>query len=406
MKSPWKAIQRPALLNRIGIVLTAAVMLLAVSCEPEPQAPEMASEAAASASIGRIFVGTGTGQAREGIYSFRFDNETGALSFEHKTEGVRNPTFIALSPDQRYLYSVNEVGGEGSVSAFSIDEQTGVLTLINQQSTRGAGPCYVSTDRSGRWVLAANYGSGSVCAFPVREDGGLDEASGFVQHTGASIDPERQTGPHAHYINVGPQNRVFAVDLGIDKVMIYTLDDAGQLVPHDPAAVEMTPGDGPRHLDVHPNGQYLYVMNELAGSVTAFAYDADQGTMTKIHTISALPEDFEGFNKSADIHVHPSGRFLYASNRGDYNSIAIFAIDETSGRLTLVGHQHEAVVWPRNFAIDPAGTFLLVANRNDNAIAVFRIDPNTGVLIATDHRAEVPGPTCIKFSGPVAGGMG
>jgi len=346
----------------------------------------------------RIFVGTSTGDASVGIYSFRFDTQTGALVEEGHTPQVFNPSYITISPDGEYLYSVNEGGRENSaVSAFRIDRATGALERLNQQPSYGPAPCYVSTDRTGRWVFSAHYTGGSVALFPVEADGRLGEAADTVQHTGSGPNTSRQERAHAHFIRPDPQDRfVYAVDLGIDRIRIYELDrDNGELLPKGEAAV--APGAGPRHLTFHPNGRYAYVINELNGTVTAFHYNADDGSLTEFQTESTLPAGYTGDNGSADIHVHPSGNFLYASNRGETSSIAIFTIDESTGRLTLAGHQVDLINWPRNFAIDPTGNFLLAANQRGNDIVVFRIDEQTGQLTPTGHSVAVPGPTCIQF---------
>lgn len=347
-----------------------------------------------------VYVGTWTeGQDDGGIHVLELDPSTGALSSQHPVTPAVNPSYLTLSPDGRYLYSVNQTTDAASVSAYEVDEATGALTVLNTVPAGGASPCYISIDASGEWVLVANYVSGTVAVFPVRADGSLGPPTDRVQHTGSSVHPERQTAPHAHYFDVDPSNRfALAVDLGIDQVRIYPLDtERGRIEEQRVRDVTTPPGTGPRHLDFHPNGQYAYLVGELTGTVTAYRYDPDKGQMDALQTISSLPEGFDGTNKSADIHVHPSGAFLYASNRGDADSIVIYAIDPDDGTLSLVGHQDEAVEWPRNFAIDPSGQFLLVANRHANRITVFRIDEETGALTFTGHAADVPEPMCIKF---------
>lgn len=349
-----------------------------------------------------VYIGTGTNDPEEGIHALRFDAATGEL---HRAGGevtpILNPTFLALSPDARFLYAVSEASGMGTVHAYRVDDTTGTLTFLNQQSTGGDGPAYVSTDRTGRWVLVANYGGGSVALLPTA-DGHLGEAADVVQHTGTGPNKERQEAPHAHYIHVSPDNRyAYAADLGIDRVRVYRLDDEqGSLTSAPVLEVATAPGAGPRHLDFHPNGRFAYLVGELDGTVTAYAYDAVSGDLSALQVLSALPADFAGHNQSADIHVHPSGRWLYVSNRGDFDSIAVLGIDDATGRLTLIEHQANGIGWPRNFAIDPTGRWLLVANRRLDNITVFEIDAETGRLSATDQHIGVPAPTNITFVVP------
>jgi 6-phosphogluconolactonase len=256
----------------------------------------------------------------------------------------------------------------------------------------------MSVDATGRFVLVANYGSGSVCVLPIGRDGGLGDAADVVQHQGSSVNPRRQQGPHAHSITLDAANRyAFAADLGIDKVMVYRLDTAsGKLIPNDPPWAQVKPGAGPRHFDFHPSGKYAYLINELDSTITAFAYDASRGIIREIQTVPTLPADFRGASTCADVHVSPSGKFLYGSNRG-HDSIVIFRIDEATGRLSYVGHELTQGKTPRNFAIDPTGTFLLAANQNSDTIVTFRIDQQTGKLTPTGHVAEAPMPVCLKL---------
>ena len=347
-----------------------------------------------------IYVGTYNRQGSEGIYVYRMDPSSGALELSSKVGGVDNPSFLAIDPQQRYLYAVNEVarsadGSSGAVSAFSIHQQTGELSYLNRQPSHGAGPCHLTVDRTSSFVLVANYASGSLSVLPILRDGGLGEATDAVQHEGSSVDPDRQDGPHAHSITLDPGNRyAFAPDLGIDRVMVYELDLAqGKLRPHD--EVQTRAGAGPRHFSFHPTGKYAYLINELDSTLTAFAYDGGSGTLTEITTVSALPEGFEGTSHCADVHVSPSGRFVYGSNRGD-DSIVVFEIDERSGRLTYVGHEPTQGETPRNFAVDPTGAFLLAANQNSDTIVVFRIHEQTGKLIPTGDSVEVSEPACLK----------
>ncbi len=350
-----------------------------------------------------VCVGTYTRGEREGIYVYRINLSTGALKFVTKTAGAVNPSFLAADPKNRYLYAVNEVkeidgNPGGAVSAFSINLKTGSLTPLNRQPSHGTAPCYLSVDKTGRYVLVANYSSGSLSVFPIREDGQLGEATDVVQHQGSSINPRRQKGPHAHSIVVDPTNRyVFAADLGTDKVMIYKLDlTEGKLKPNDQPWVQIKAGAGPRHLAFHPSCRYAYLINEIDSTLIAFAYDQRHGTLKELQTFPAVPEDFSGTSYCADVHVSPSGRFVYGSNRG-HNSIVIYAIDEATGKLIYVDHEETQGRTPRNFAIDPTGTFLLAANQNTDTIVTFRIDPRTGKLEPTGHVTEVPAPVCIRI---------
>ena len=284
---------------------------------------------------------------------------------------------------------------EGQVSGFNIDTKTGRLELLNRQSSKGRGICYVSTDENNK-VIAANYSSGSVTLFPVDNKGMMSQASSIMQHSGSSINKERQEGPHAHYIEQGFGGLLYAADLGTDKIMLYKLN-GNQLTPHTPDHIATHPGAGPRHIDFHPGGKYLYVLNELEGSVTCFEYSPIDNKFERLQTISSLPADFEGFNKSADIHIHPSGQFLYASNRGDMNSIAAYHIDQTSGWLTLVEIENEEIAWPRNFVISPDGKYLLCANRDDDSVSIYTIDANNGQLNYSGQKVKAPKPICVKF---------
>ena len=350
-----------------------------------------------------VYVGTYTSGDSEGVYICRLDLSTGKLTLVKTVKGLVNPSFLAIDPQHRYLYSVDEVrkfegGSGGAVSAFSINRKTGDLTFLNQQQTRGAAPCHLSVDKSGKFVLTANYRGGNVSVFPILSDGKLGAMTDFVQHHGSGLDPQRQNAPHAHSIIMDPSNRyAFAADLGIDKIMIYKFDTTkGKLIPNDESSVKLKPGAGPRHFTFHPNGKYAYVINELNSTITAFLYDETHGRLKEVQTVSTLPEDFSGKNTCADIHVSPSGKFIYGSNRG-HDSIVIFAIDTQTGKLTYVGHEPTQGRIPRNFAIDPTGTFLLAENQKSNNIVTFRINLQTGKLNSTGNVIEIPSPVCIKM---------
>jgi 6-phosphogluconolactonase len=337
----------------------------------------------------------------DGIFVYRLDMASGALDKLSATAGLTNPSYLAIDPKGRYLYAVQEMEAHanqpgGAVSGFAIDPHTSALKPINTQPTHGIHPCYVSLDQSGRWLMAANYSSGSICVLPLEEGGALGPATATLQHSGSSVNPERQAGPHAHSIMVDPGNRfVLAADLGLDQIVVYQLDaKRGSLTEHHRA--DLRPGAGPRHLTFHPSGRYLYCMNELDSSITVFDYDAAQGTLRELQTVSALPDDFSGSNSGADIHVHPNGRYLYSSNRG-HDSIAIFALDDTTGLLQPSGHVATGGRTPRNFAIDPTGTFLFAANQATDTVVSFRIDRATGGLTPTGLVTEVPRPVCVRI---------
>ncbi len=354
----------------------------------------------------RVYIGTYTQRLPhadskgEGIYVCDLDMRTGELVFISKLIGIVNPSYLAIEPQQRYLYAVSEVeehNGKpgGIVGAFQIDSQTGDLTPINQQSSHGTAPCYVSIDQNGKWALVANYGSGSAATYPINADGSLGEAHATIQHEGSSINPNRQEGPHAHCIVLDPTNQYVSIaDLGLDKVLVYSLNQqTGQLSPTANPSVAITPGSGPRHLAFHPDGHHVYVINEMASTITAFAYE--DGNYRELQTISTLPDDFDGISNTAAIHVAPSGRFVYGSNRG-HDSIAIFACDAATGRLTAIGHESTQGKTPRDFVIDPTGTYLLAANQDTDTVISYRIDQETGALSATGYLANVPTPVCLK----------
>ena len=352
-----------------------------------------------------LYVGTYTSGPSEGIYTYRMNVETGELKRIGSTKAV-NPSFLAVDAShgiQRYLYAVNEVKdfagkSSGAVSAFSIDSRTGSLNFLNQQASMGADPCHVIVDRTGRFAIVANYTGGSVSVFPIQRNGNLGPASDVIQDHGSSVNKERQEGPHAHCTILDNSNRyALASDLGLDKVMIYRFDAmAGKLRPAKEPWVQFEPGAGPRHLTFHPKGKYFYVISELNSTLTAFRYDQLNGTLRPMQTVSTLPRDYSGPNSCADVHVSPSGKFLYGSNRG-HDSIVVFAVDENTGKLDYLEHASTQGKTPRNFTIDPAGKFLLAANQGSDSIVTLGIDQLTGRLKSTGHVAEVPAPVCVKF---------
>jgi 6-phosphogluconolactonase len=352
-----------------------------------------------------LYVGTYTRDKSKskGIYRCAFDTATGKLGEPALAAEIHDPSFLALHPNKRFLYAVAELDrfdgkSSGAVAAFALDAKSGELKPLNQKPSGGAAPCHLVVDRRGKHVLAANYGGGSTVVFSIAADGCLDEQTCFVQHTGKSSDPARQQGPHAHAVALDSANRfAFVADLGLDKVLIYRYDaDKGKLTKNEPAFAGVAAKSGPRHFAFHPNQRYAYVINEMGNTVTALKYDADKGALEPMQTISTLPSDYKKPTWTAEIQVHPSGKFLYGSNRG-HDSIAIFTIDDRTGKLTAAGHQGEGIKTPRNFTIDPSGKFLLVANQDSDSIVVFRIDARTGALSATGEKVEVGKPVCLQF---------
>jgi 6-phosphogluconolactonase len=352
---------------------------------------------AAEAESWRVYIGTYTRGDSEGIYQLELNAETGALSATDLAAATENPSFLALHPELPVLYAVGEMAAGGTVSAFAVDPASGELSLLNAQSSEGPGPCHVAVSPGGSLVAVANYSGGNVALLPVGDDGSLEAATAVMQHEGSSVHP-RQQAPHAHSVIFDASGAyLFAADLGIDKMMSYRVDaGANPLAPNEPPHAALAPGAGPRHFVFHPAGEFAYAVNELDNTVTAFAYDADTGALTTIHSAGTLPADFDGQNTTAEIRVHPSGRFLYASNRG-HDSIAAFAIDEASGRITPIGQTSTQGQTPRNFNLDPSGKWLLAANQASDTVVVYSIDPDTGTLTPTGHSLEVPTPVCVLF---------
>ena len=350
-----------------------------------------------------MYVGTYTKGASKGIYAYRYDADSGkTISLGLAAESV-NPSFLAVDPTYRHVYAVNEVqdykgGKSGGVSAFQIEPKTGKLAFLNEVASRGKDPCYVALDRSGKFALVANYTSGNIAVFPILKDGRLGESSSFVQHNGKGSNPERQEGPHAHWIETTANNRFALVaDLGLDEVLVYRFDPSqGTLTPNSPSFVKVEAGVGPRHIAIGKNQNFIYTVNELKSSITSFTYDPATGVLKSVQTISTLPQGFSGENDAAEIHIHPNGKFLYASNRGD-DSIAAFSIDPLTGHLKSIGHFPTRGKTPRNFEIDPTGSRLFVANQDSNNIVVFRVDGETGLLTATADVLDVPSPVSILF---------
>jgi len=345
-----------------------------------------------------VYIGTYSKGGSKGIYVYRLDGKTGQLTDTGQTAEAQNPSFVELHPNGRFLYAVSEGGKSGAVSAFAINAETGGLTFLNQQSSHGTSPCHLSVDATGKLLTVANYSSGTVAALPVQDDGKLGEATSVKKHEGSSVNPQRQKEPHAHSCTIDAANRfAFAADLGLDKILVYRLDvEKGELTPNEVPFAAVHPGAGPRHFAFHPSNRYGYVINEIDSTITAFTYDAEEGALNEIHSLSTLPADYSGKNSCADIHIDPAGKFLYGSNRG-HDSIVIYSIDEATGRLTLVGHESTQGRTPRNFGLDPTGSFLLAANQDTNNVVVFRVDQKTGRLTPTGQSIEVPSPVCVKF---------
>jgi 6-phosphogluconolactonase len=352
-----------------------------------------------------VYFGTYTGAKSKGVYVSRLDPASGTLTPPQLAAETSSPSFLAVHPGGAFLYALNEVnafGGKptGSVSAFAIDRKSGLLKELNQQSSVGPGPAHLIVDKDGRNVLVANYGGGSVAVVPIGKDGRLKSPSAFVQHTGSSVNPQRQKEPHAHSINLDPANRfAYVADLGLDKILVYRFDAGkGLLTLNDPSSASLKPGAGPRHLALDQAGKFAYVINELNCTITVFSNDTTKGELREVQTISTLPpgQAMQSSYSGAEVQVHPSGKFLYASNRG-HDSIAVFTIEPGTGRLTYVENEPTQGSTPRGFGIDPDGGYLLAGNQKSDSVVVFRIDPQSGKLAPTGNKIEVGAPVCVKF---------
>ncbi len=356
----------------------------------------------------RVYVGTYTeGTKSEGIYRLAFDSETGALTEPRLVAKTVNPSFLAIHPSGKFLYAVNEVGDfdgshEGAVSGFGIDAATGGLRPINQQTSKGVAPCHLSVHPDGTGVIVANYGTGTVSVIAVKTDGTLGPLGVvFRAEAGSGVDPGRQAGPHAHCVRFDPSGRlVLQADLGADRIHALRFHTSVETAPlRFVGETKSAPGAGPRHLGFHPNGSFVFVNNEMNSTVTAYRLDVSSGTIDEIETESTLPEGNHEGNSTAETVVHPSGKFVYVSNRG-HDSIAIFEIDPESGKLTPRGHQKTGGKTPRNFNIDPSGKWLIAANQSSDSLTVFRIDAETGALTQVGGPVEVPAPVCVVFQKP------
>ena len=383
---------RPNLITGLLLIafLTTMTPILSMAADPSKVA---------------VFVGTYTGGESKGIYRFDLDTTSGKVSEPTLAAEVKNPSFLAIAPSRRFLYAVSEVddlNGKkgGAVTAFSVDAK-GALNTLNTESVGGAGPCHLVVDKAGKNVLVANYGGGSVAVLPIDADGRLKPLSSFIQHRGSSVNKGRQSEPHAHSVNLDQANNfAFVADLGLDRILVYKFDaELGKLSPSASDSLGLDPGSGPRHFAFHPSGKYAYVINELNSTVTAFTYDSEKGLLKKFQSLSTLPEGGRRTNYPAEVVVHPSGRFVYGSNRG-HDSISVFEVDPSTGKLKAAGHQGTGIKNPRNFAIEPTGKFMLVANQDLNSIVVFKIDQTTGKLEPTDQSVKVGKPVCIRFWTP------
>ena len=338
----------------------------------------------------------------EGIYVYRLDEESGGMNFLAKTKTV-NPSYLAFHPSRNFLYAVNELSlyesqHSGTVSAFAVDCKSGQLEFLNKCLTHGTDPCYVAVDKIGRWVSVTNYSSGSVCVMPVLPDGRLGEASDFLQHVGKGFDQSRQEGPHTHSISIDKSNRfAFVADLGLDKLMVYRFDQVrGMMEPNEMPWIKMKPGSGPRHMAFHPREKFAYVINELNSTLSVLGYDSRLGKLKELQVVPTVPNNFKGENTCADVHITPSGAFVYGSNRG-HDSIVIYKAHSLSGKLTYVDCESTRGRTPRSFAIDSTGRFLIVANQDSDSIVIFRINSRTGKLAQAGQIVQVPSPVCVKF---------
>jgi 6-phosphogluconolactonase len=351
----------------------------------------------------RVYFGTYGQGPNDGVFVAELDPATGNVTEPRLAGRAINPSFVALHPDRRHLFAVDEVskfGGRrtGGVAAFLIAADTGLLTRINEQSSRGAGPCHLNVDKAGRHVLVANYEGGSVAVLPIDERGALQPASSVMQHHGKGPNIHRQELAHAHSVNFDASNRyAFVCDLGLDKIFVYRYDaTAGKLSPAQTPAAQLAAGSGPRHLAFDPTGRFAYAIDELDSTITVFWYDIENGTLSRVQVVSTLPKDFKGENTGSEVAVHPSGRFVYGANRG-HDSLAMFTVDPVTGKLISQGHEPTQGKTPRNFAIDPTGAFLLAANQDSDSVVVFRIDTSTGRLRATGQKLRIHQPVCVRY---------
>lgn len=354
----------------------------------------------ASAQNVYMFVGTYTQKGSKGIYVYRFNTASGKAELVSNTDSASNPSFLVLSPDKKFVYAVNETGGKkpGMVSAYGFDKSTGRLSFINQQPAGGDAPCHLAVSKDGKWVTVANYTGGNLSALGVNDDGSLKPFSQVIQHEGGSVNKQRQEKPHVHATVFSPkEDYLFTPDLGTDRINIYKFDasDNKPLSPAQPAYVSASPGNGPRHITFHPNGKFAYVIEELSGTVTGYRYN--HGKLALIQNVATHPAGFKGVIGSAEVQVSPDGKFLYASNRGDENNLAIFSINPANGKLQLKGYQPTLGKTPRHFIIDPSGNYLFAANQNTDNIVIFKRNRQTGLLQPTADQIKVSMPVCVQL---------
>ncbi|MBW4891178.1 lactonase family protein [Mucilaginibacter sp. HMF5004] len=364
-----------------------------------------ALQAQHKAKIYDLLIGTYTTGKSEGIYVYRFNTQTGKATYLNKVTGVNNPSYITVSCNRKFVYSVNEVGTArtGSVSSLSFEPKTGALTFLNKQPSIGAGPCYILADKANKNVFVANYAGGSLSVLPIKADGTLGEPSQTIQDEGTSVDTARQKGPHVHTAALSPDEHfLFYTDLGTDKLNICQYDPSATkpLSPATTPYITVKPGNGPRHIAISPDKKYLYLIQEMGTAINVYHFD--NGTLKEIlnevQTVNITADGFTGKGSGADIHISPDGRFLYSSNRGDANDIQVYAINKLNGKLTFVERTSSLGKTPRNFNIDPSGNFLLVANQNSDDIYIFRINKATGKLTYTGEKLEIGNPSCLKFA--------
>ena len=349
-----------------------------------------------------VFIGTNTHppSKSKGIYRYRLDAASGRITDEGLAAEIGDPGWQKISSGGRFLYTVatDQNHRRSIVAAYRVDFRTGALAALNQEATNGEDSTHLDVDPSRSCAMVANYNSGDISVMPINPDGTVAAPTAVIRHTGSSVDPERQTHPYVHSCNIDPSGKfMLACDLGVDKIFIYRFDPASRsLSAADPPTVSVAPGAGPRHLSFHPNGKFAYLVTEMGGTVIAYSWDSEMGQLRPLQTVSTLPPTFRGFNKSAEVRIHPNGKFLYASNRGP-DDLAIFAVDPAGGTLKLVGFQPTGGKGPRDFAIDPTGNFLFAANQDSDSVTVFRIDSDTGMLTPTDLTMHVPVPICVTF---------
>ncbi|WP_161889115.1 lactonase family protein [Pontibacter russatus] len=388
-----------------GVLILSLALSACNSNTPDTAASEetAAETETLNEATAMVYIGTYADAGKESIFLYKLNPESGELTRVSGFKAGANPSFLTLDAQRKHLYAVNETGDyqgqkSGAVSAFSVDQQTGDLTLLNQVASKGGAPCYISLGEGGKTALVANYSGGNVAAFPIQDNGQLAGAADVEQHKGTGPNKDRQEAPHAHYIAPSLDNKyVYSVDLGIDKILGYRLDSgSGTLTPTEPAvAFAAAPAAGPRQMAFHPDGKYAYVINELNSTMTALAYDGNNGTFAEVQTLPTIPSDYGKDNFPAAVRVSPDGKFLYGSNRG-HNSIVVYGLDENTGKMTYVENVPTGGDWPRDMTIDLTGNVLLVANERSNSITSFKIDKATGKLTATGHEAQVSKPVCVQ----------